>query len=256
MTEPARTDRQRWTAVADLLRFAEARLGHAIPAGAKVLDFGCGDGRQVGLLIEHGYDAWGVDIADAWDPAAPVARLKTVDLAAYRLPFADAIFDACVSDQVMEHVVDYPRVFAEIARVLKPTGLSIHRFPGPNYPFEGHVRLPFPWLCRSPAYLAACALAGRRRPGDESTSWREQLAINRRIMDDVRYPTKATLRRHAAAAGMSVDFVEREELAFRGGGRVAALLDAARAIGLERPLLGLAGVVLQRCMVLRPARGR
>lgn len=237
--------------MADVLRFAEERLGHAIPSGASVLDFGCGDGRQVALLLDHGYDAWGVDIADDWD-RAPVDRLKTVDLSAYRLPFADWTFDVCFSEQVMEHVTDYPRVFAEIARVLKPTGISIHRFPGPTYPFEGHVRLPFPFLCRSPAYLAACALAGLRRPGDEAASWREQLAINKRIMTGVRYPSKAALRRHAAAAGVAIDFVERSELAFRGGGRVKRVLDTARAVGLERPLLAIAGPILQRCMVLRP----
>jgi SAM-dependent methyltransferase len=43
------------------------------------------------------------------------------------LPFPDSVFDAVVSDQVLEHVQGDPRrAIAESVRVLKPGGLCVH----------------------------------------------------------------------------------------------------------------------------------
>ena len=117
------------------LRFATARLGLRLAPGAKILDFGCGIGSSVRILLAQGYDAFGVDVLEYWDrdfdkywhiedkpPAEIAARLKRVDPANYRLPFADASFDFCFSDQVFEHVFDYRTTMSEIAR--RPPGLS------------------------------------------------------------------------------------------------------------------------------------
>lgn len=244
------------------IAFARARLGATIPSGAAILDFGCGAGLQVQGLLEQGFDAWGADIYDAWNrpghepgsaplPAFARARLRLIAQGDLELPFPDRTFDFCVSEQVMEHVFDYETVFSEILRVLKPGALSLHRFPGPNYPFEGHVGLPLPWLCRSRVYLAACALAGLRAPDQRGLGWRATLARNVALMRLNNYPSKAYLRRAAARAGADIAFVEREEFAFRQGGRVGGIWRLMSGVGMGGPFAAACGLVLQRCMVLR-----
>src|SRR6266566_8428818 len=112
------------------LRFLEW-LGKPLQPGARVLDFGCGIGQSVEILLNIGYDIHGVDVVDWWHrddywdssyvPKAHIKkRLHRVDEANYRIPFPDRHFEFCFSDQVMEHVRDYTVVFAEIMRVLKP----------------------------------------------------------------------------------------------------------------------------------------
>jgi 2-polyprenyl-3-methyl-5-hydroxy-6-metoxy-1,4-benzoquinol methylase len=46
------------------LRFATGRLGVSLPPGAKILDFGCGIGSSVSVLLGLGYDAFGVDVLE------------------------------------------------------------------------------------------------------------------------------------------------------------------------------------------------
>jgi SAM-dependent methyltransferase/uncharacterized protein YbaR (Trm112 family) len=53
------------------------------------------------------------------------------------LPFPDATFDAVVCQAVLEHVLDPPRVVAEIHRVLRPTGLLYAEIPFMQQVHEG-----------------------------------------------------------------------------------------------------------------------
>jgi SAM-dependent methyltransferase len=244
--------------------FACQRLHARIPPGAKILDYGCGLGQSVQALLDLGYDGYGVDIVEYWDsqydqywatgpkpPAALASRLRVTQQAPYRLPFPDHTFDFCFSQEVMEHVFDYPAAFAEIRRVLKPGAMSVHRFPGPGRLVEDHIFVPFPPLCRSELYLAAWALAGRRSPIQRGLSWRETLRSNLDTLRYCNYPTKRGLRRQAQAAGVEIDFVERQELLFRGGGRLHRLLSRADKAGLSDLLLSLINPLMQRYMVLR-----
>ena len=117
---------QRREAISAHLRFLEW-LGKPLQPGVRVLDFGCGNGQSVDILLTMGYDVQGVDVVDWWDrddywdksyvPGARVReRLHGVDETNYRIPFPDAHFEFCFSDQVMEHVRDYAVVFSEIMR--------------------------------------------------------------------------------------------------------------------------------------------
>src|SRR4051794_7837389 len=57
------------------------------------------------------------------------------------LPFGAGEFDACICTEVMEHVADDDRGFAELARVLKPGGLLLISTPTPPAPPDpAHVR--------------------------------------------------------------------------------------------------------------------
>jgi SAM-dependent methyltransferase len=53
------------------------------------------------------------------------------------LPFDDATFDAVVCQAVLEHVLDPPRVVAEMHRVLRPTGLLYAEIPFMQQVHEG-----------------------------------------------------------------------------------------------------------------------
>jgi SAM-dependent methyltransferase len=250
------------------LRFATERLGVRLAPGAKILDFGCGLGTSVGILLAQGYDAHGIDVLEYWGrdfdkywhiedrpPAEITARLRRVDPANYRLPFADGTFDFCFSDQVFEHVFDYRTTMSEIVRVLKPGALSLHNFPGPNYPMEGHVGLPFPWLCYSRSYLTLCALIAWLR--GSAPDWRERARSYSEIMRFNNYPTKAQLRRIGRTAGAEIRFMETEEFMFREGSALkTALLKRLRTVKMDRLAVRmLALVLLQRYMVLKAAGG-
>lgn len=245
------------------LRFATARLGLRLPSGSTILDFGCGIGASVQVLLAQGYNAYGVDVLEYWNrdfdkywleaekpPPDIAARLKVADPANYRLPFEDGTFDFCFSDQVFEHIFDYKTVMSEIVRVLKPGGISLHNFPGPNNVMEGHVNLPFPWLCYSRSYLKLCAWISVLR-GTES-DWRTRVGSNIAIMRFNNYPTKAKLRRIARSAGAEIDFVETDAFIFRGGGRAAPVLAWLQRVKLDRLAVQIGGaVILQRYMVLK-----
>jgi SAM-dependent methyltransferase len=53
------------------------------------------------------------------------------------LPFADGTFDAVVCQAVLEHVLDPPRVVAEMHRVLRPSGLLYAEIPFMQQVHEG-----------------------------------------------------------------------------------------------------------------------
>jgi SAM-dependent methyltransferase len=94
---------------------AMARFADALPAGARVLDAGAGEGRHAHRFARHRYT--GVDLAVGdrrWD----YSRLDALaDLAA--LPFRKATFDAAVHMVTIEHLPEPGAALREMARVLK-----------------------------------------------------------------------------------------------------------------------------------------
>ena len=81
--------------------------------GAKVLDLGAGDGDGVRLLRRLGYDACGVDRTAAPD-------VEAGDL--LQTGFADASFDAVMSECAFFVSGDVPGALRESARLLAPGG--------------------------------------------------------------------------------------------------------------------------------------
>ncbi len=100
-------------------------LQQNIKKGAKVLDIGCGGGRE--YFARH-YIMTGVDISQyAVDNAKKVYQNALVgDIR--QLPFADESFDFVMSMDLLGHIPiqDKDQTLAEIYRVLKPAGITIH----------------------------------------------------------------------------------------------------------------------------------
>ncbi len=92
-------------------------------AGGRVLDIGCGTGRNL-ALFGKGVRAIGVDPcpqslrqARRRAPGVPLVRAR-----AEALPFRDGAFDTVVSGLAFCSVGDVPRGLGEVRRVLKPGG--------------------------------------------------------------------------------------------------------------------------------------
>jgi SAM-dependent methyltransferase len=104
------------------------RLAGLVPAGARVLDLGAGDGYLCELLAARGARAVGVDFSheELARLRARVRRLEprpwAVAARAQALPFADGSFDACLCHLAFMLMEDAPAVVRELARVLAPGG--------------------------------------------------------------------------------------------------------------------------------------
>ena len=64
---------------------------------------------------------------DGVAPGAPRDGIRCEDV--QRLSYADACFDLCTSTEVLEHVPDDARAFAELCRVLRPGGALVFTVP-------------------------------------------------------------------------------------------------------------------------------
>jgi SAM-dependent methyltransferase len=99
-----------------------------LPAGASIVDIGCGDGAFVVRLCAAGYTAIGVE-----RDAASLARQRGTALegSAEALPreLARGSQDAIVFSHVLEHLIDPVTAFATACALLKPGGLVFCEVP-------------------------------------------------------------------------------------------------------------------------------
>ena len=135
----------------DLHKEILRELGYALEPGARVLDFGCGAGNMVEEYCAAGYEAFGCDVRVVHESEL----VRMIDEQTRALPFADATFDFIFSDQVLEHVQDHVRAFAEIARVMKPGAVSLHIFPAKLKLTESHLFVPLGGLLQSRWWLTS-----------------------------------------------------------------------------------------------------
>jgi malonyl-CoA O-methyltransferase len=127
----------RWAAVYDhdanpLPALEEPIVRQAVgdPRGLRALDLGCGTGRHALWLASVGAEVTAVDfsagmLAEAREkPGADRIQFLAHDLQT-RLPLADGMFQLVVSGLVLEHLGDLNHFFAEIRRLLRPTGRAV-----------------------------------------------------------------------------------------------------------------------------------
>jgi methionine biosynthesis protein MetW len=167
-----------------------AAIADAVPAGARVLDIGCGDGALLAWLRDtKGVDARGIDVSAA-NVAGAVARGLSVvqgDADADLADYPDAAFDMVILSDTLQAMVRPAAVLGELVRIGRRAVVSF-----PNF---GH------WRVR-----ASLALGGRM-PVTKSlpVSWHETPNIHFCTIDD--------FRALAAELGLKV-----ESAAFLSGG--------------------------------------
>lgn len=143
------------------------KLGYA-PGATNVLSAGCGLGAEVDVLIDGGYQCWGIDLGNrhlAWSRRRHQDRLARADMR--ELPFKDEAFDFAISLNTIEHVgtigdttrvaPDYleqrMRALKSLLRVTKPGGHVVVSGLSRTIPFDfghiqdvkGFVRIHSPW---------------------------------------------------------------------------------------------------------------
>jgi len=98
----------------------------------EILDVGCGTGRLFNHLIEIGKRARGITLNKK-----EIKGLKnSSDLYlgdVHKLPFRDALFDAVIAWDVIEHTVAPFIALSEIYRVLRPKGKFLCYIPGEDW---------------------------------------------------------------------------------------------------------------------------
>jgi tellurite methyltransferase len=110
-----------------------------ITKGMRILDAGCGAGRNLVYMLRNGFDVWGIDedptaiarvteLASRLAPALPTGRFATESVD--RLSFEAESMDVVISSAVMHFARDEAHWLAmlnEMWRVLAPNGLLFAR---------------------------------------------------------------------------------------------------------------------------------
>ncbi len=148
-----------------------AAVADAVPAGARVLDIGCGDGALLAHLRDtKGVDARGIDVA-ASNVASAVARGLSVvqgDADADLADYPDDAFDIAILSDTLQAMRAPASVLRELSRIARRAIVSL-----PNF---GH------WRVRSSLVF------GGRMPVTSTlpVSWHETPNIHLCTIDDFR----------------------------------------------------------------------
>lgn len=148
------------------------------PRTSRILEVGSG----YGFFLSHarsvlGWNIWGIEpgeeeFSGRSELAAEILRSNGVEAgrllrsAGEGLCFKTGSFDAVISNDVLEHVVDPEAVVRESARVLRRGGLLAFNMPNYRWIYEGHYNTPWipamskplarryvSFLGRDPAYV-------------------------------------------------------------------------------------------------------
>ena len=122
----------------DIYLFDQILRGNISPA-MRVVDAGCGGGRNIRYLLREGCEAFGVDVnaeavaevrkmASELAPGLPAENFRVANVEA--MPFADEFADVVVCHSVLHFARDEAQLHAmvrELWRVLRPGGMLFCR---------------------------------------------------------------------------------------------------------------------------------
>jgi ubiquinone/menaquinone biosynthesis C-methylase UbiE len=94
----------------------------------KILDVGVGTGRLLSKIAGD-FEKYGVDISMTYLKLAAKKNIRVCMSFVEDLPYESSCFDAVVSTDVLEHVLDLNVAVREMLRVLRPGGLLVVRVP-------------------------------------------------------------------------------------------------------------------------------
>jgi tellurite methyltransferase len=135
---PPSAELRAWLGEIDIYLFDQVLRGR-FDTRRRVLDAGCGDGRNLVYFLRRGFSCYGIDrdrssitrirqLAAALAPALPSGNFDVGDLE--DLPFDDGAFDAVICSAVLHFADDaaqFGRMLEEMWRVLAPNGLLFAR---------------------------------------------------------------------------------------------------------------------------------
>jgi ubiquinone/menaquinone biosynthesis C-methylase UbiE len=221
---------------------------------ARVLDVGCGSGEIVQGWLDLGFDAYGCDFRFKEGPGVEAlehsGRITLITPAPYRLPYPDHNFDILLTNQVMEHVRDYPTTLAEMKRVLKPGGYALHIFPARLMPIEPHTNVPLATVLRHRAWFAAWARLGIRTTRQSGMTWQEAARRNQDYLAaNTNYLSGGEIKRQFATHFDDVRYVEKSFLVHSPNSRGRVLARLGRAFP---PIFVLYRSCWSRVLLARP----
>ena len=112
--------------------------GLRLPARARILDAGCGSGRNMLELARHG-TVTGMELSPT---SVALARERgageVIEGSVLSMPFDSASFDLAVSLDVIEHLEDDLQALRELRRVIAPGGALLITVPAYQWLWSGH----------------------------------------------------------------------------------------------------------------------
>jgi SAM-dependent methyltransferase len=148
-----------------VLERAIARLG--LPAETRILDAGCGSGRNMVELAHHG-TVTGVELSST---SVRLARDRdageVIEGSVLDMPFDDGSFDLSVSLDVIEHLEDDIGALRELRRVTAPGGALLVTVPAYQWLWSGHDEINH----HHRRYSRRTLLAAAQAAGWQEESW-------------------------------------------------------------------------------------
>jgi SAM-dependent methyltransferase len=109
-----------------------------LPADARILDAGCGSGRNMVELARHG-TVTGVELSHTSVALAQARGTgEVIEGSVLEMPFQDGHFDLAVCLDVIEHMQDDERALGELRRVVGPGGHLLVTVPAYQWLWSGH----------------------------------------------------------------------------------------------------------------------